>query len=453
MAKFPPPQKLTFSIKTDLQTFNHVNDYVIHNEIIWYRRRHQTEQAWTPMYFDGYPDKKPLKIQADGANLIVIDTANYIHYKKILKETLRIFEIEAQEHGAPDKKHPMLAQNDATDFTIKDGTIWVRFKDKKNSKWQPFYFPGWPNKLPVSLSMEGTTLTIHDNENQTYLEDVSREILLGKLKGQIFPYRYHYAYSAIAKDSKDNWKDRWFSLPYLNEALLSMYKEKRLKLPENVVDFAISNRGGYCACWEDFAGSEHPSCPGIELPGEKDNFSPVSGCYAVLEGEHFIRFADPWLPGGFDLKSFPMVPDKKIDLPTDFQFEKLSASASMLFISGRNSRGERRLYCRIADFDTTGMNPFLPYGDLKHESTEKHPIKPELRILPKHSEDDLLWDSISLAGLEGRNVDFKKTTVLQTGIGNNAKELRIASAEENEQGYYWKSLQENLPWAWHPAAA
>ena len=131
MAKFPPPHNLTFSIKTDLQTFNHVNDYVIHNEIIWYRRRHQTEQAWTPMYFDGYPDKKPLKIQADGANLIVIDTANYIHYKKILKETLRIFEIEAQEHGAPDKKHPMLAQNDATDFTIKDGTIWVRFKDKK----------------------------------------------------------------------------------------------------------------------------------------------------------------------------------------------------------------------------------------------------------------------------------------------------------------------------------
>lgn len=464
-----PPQNLTISIKTNTQTFNHVNDYVIHNDIVWYRRNGQTDLKWRPMFFDG---NKPLIIQADGANLIIVDSEDginpgYIHYKKVLKERLRIFEVEALQNGPPDRKKTILAQTETHAFTIKDDTIWVGERSgKKVTKWKPFHYSGWPDRTPVTLSVNGTILTIHDNENEPYQEDVSPEGLQKALQGQSFPYRYHYAYSAITKDTKNNWKDQWFTLPFLENAL-SIFKEKRLKLPENIIDFAISNRGGFSACWEDFADCEHPSCAGSEQIGQKANFSAVTGCYAALKGEPFIRFADPWLPGGFNLTSFPLlVSEKKIDLPSDFTLERLRASASMLFISGINGNGERRLYCSLADFDTTRLNPFLPKGKVTptgeikhHRNTEDHPVKPGLRVYPedyKHLSADQLWVAISLDGLEDQNVDHHMTTILQTGPGNDAKELRIASADKNAQGYYMKSLRkerEGLPWTWQSTAA
>lgn len=460
LAMKSPPKNLTIPIKTATRTFNHVSDYVIHNGLIWYRRRNETDQPWVPMYFDGYPDREAKEIQADGARLIVIDDQGYIHYRAVLKEVLRIFEIEAQECGAPKKHAEPLAHNKTHAFTIKEDvfenedktvvkkrTIWVRDLHAKHTRWQPFHFEGWPDRVPEHLLLKGDQLIIYDEKGQEYVENVSSDDLKTKLRGQSFPYRYHYGYFATTLDAEDKWQDRWFTLPVasmVNEVL----KQKKLKLPEDVVDYAISNRGGFSACWEDFAGSEHPSCPGSELPKKKDNFSPVTGLYAVRKGENFIRFADPWLPGGFDEKSIPGIADKKIDFPPNFIFEKLSVSASMLFISGTDAiTGARRLFCKLADFDTTRLNRFLP-DQVLEDIKDPAEVKPADRVY--HRDSNTPWEPIPLDGLEDQNVDFKTNTILQTGRGNRAKELRLASADS--QGFYRKSMLENVGWEWCPLA-
>ncbi len=207
----PPPKDLTFSFKTDACTFNHVNDYVIHHGVIWYRRRGQTDQDWRVMYLEG--NITPIVIQADGANFIAVDTDGYVHYRKVLKETLRIFEIEAKNFGPP-KKKDIVAKNETHDFAIKevkvekakdteDGkkekiieihkTVWVR---AKGESWKPFHVKCWPDRSPETLSLEGDIAVITDEAGQTYREGISEKDLKEKFKGQTFPFENHYAYYA-----------------------------------------------------------------------------------------------------------------------------------------------------------------------------------------------------------------------------------------------------------------
>ncbi len=222
----------------------------------------------------------------------------------------------------------------------------------------------------------------------------------------------------------------------------------------------MSNREGFSARWKDFAGSDHPSCTGSEAADQKTgNFSGVTSLYVVLEGENFLRFADPWLPRGANEKSIPLfVDDKKIEMPSDFHFKRGDVSNSKIAILGKNSAGEWAIWTGLFDFDTTKMNPFLKnrkLSEIESRYSERHPIKPDRRFYPDDYDDlsaDQRWTRISFEGLEDKNVDFERFTILQTGPGNDAQELRLGSADEGAQGYYWKSLQEDAPWEWRSTA-
>lgn len=84
-----PPPKTPLLLKTSTQAFNHVDDFILHDKAIWVRPRNQPNADWEMIYFDAQGDKNfPVEIRADGANLMVVDNDQNIHYKKVLKESL-----------------------------------------------------------------------------------------------------------------------------------------------------------------------------------------------------------------------------------------------------------------------------------------------------------------------------------------------------------------------------
>ncbi len=73
-------------LKTKAATFNHAQEFVIHDNIIWYRKRDENG-SWSPLFFDGFEEGCwPVEIKADGANLMAVDDRDQIHYKKVLWE-------------------------------------------------------------------------------------------------------------------------------------------------------------------------------------------------------------------------------------------------------------------------------------------------------------------------------------------------------------------------------
>jgi hypothetical protein len=85
----PPPENLQLELKTRKQTFNHIQEFVIHEGVIWVRRRGVEDKTWRPIYFDGFPSKVPQELHADGANLVVLDQDRRVHYKKVLHDYLK----------------------------------------------------------------------------------------------------------------------------------------------------------------------------------------------------------------------------------------------------------------------------------------------------------------------------------------------------------------------------
>lgn len=95
----PPRVDLSIEMKTAKASFNHVQEFVIKHGVIWERKRH-SKDAWTPIYFDGYPKGvKPFALHADGANLIVLDKRGDVHYKKVLHE-YRVSDLLNTKHKA-----------------------------------------------------------------------------------------------------------------------------------------------------------------------------------------------------------------------------------------------------------------------------------------------------------------------------------------------------------------
>ncbi|MEM1283711.1 MAG: hypothetical protein AAGG81_09190, partial [Chlamydiota bacterium] len=81
--KEPPPDLKELRLIDKQVTFNHTNYYVIHKGIIWTKSIHKPDDEWKAVYYEG---KNPVELQADGANLIVIDKDKTVYYKKVIKE-------------------------------------------------------------------------------------------------------------------------------------------------------------------------------------------------------------------------------------------------------------------------------------------------------------------------------------------------------------------------------
>ena len=81
-----PEQDHRIRLKSRNLTFNHVQDFAIDQQKVWVRAR-KPATDWTEIPFDRVEDAAPVEIKADGANLMVRDAGDFIHYKKVIDES------------------------------------------------------------------------------------------------------------------------------------------------------------------------------------------------------------------------------------------------------------------------------------------------------------------------------------------------------------------------------
>lgn len=173
-----------------------------------------------------------------------------------------------------------------------------------------------------------------------------------------------------------------------------------LRIDEGVLVFAMSHRK---IPYEDLDGNPHPVTAG------------VTTVYALLEQGRRLAYADPWLPSGWN--RFLCLPERNT-----FVAASLSASASTMFVMDASGRS----FTRLADFDTVGDDPALPYSWTR---ARRRGAAAVIRTLP--GED---WKAQpKIPGPHSTLI-----TITQTGARNADRELRV----EGDKGTWKKQLTE-----------
>jgi hypothetical protein len=201
------------------------------------------------------------------------------------------------------------------------------------------------------------------------------------------------------KFSDNGWIDRWGLGPF-GDPLYAAFPHRGL---------AMSHRGPLAAYYEDIDGNRHPISAG------------VTTLYALSGDGLTIGYADPWLPAHFARRICGPRRDR-------FVAAALSASASTLFVIDRAGDA----FTRLADYDTLGENPVLGY-------TWERGVRgwDEDRSLPPE-------DWAPQPPVPGKVT--ARITILTTGAGNAARELRVEGADAAGTGGYWTKPLRAAAW-------
>jgi len=193
---------------------------------------------------------------------------------------------------------------------------------------------------------------------------------------------------------------------------------KPLALPADTTQWTLSMRLGQVVYYEDRHGNQF-------------NYGSA-GCTTVfgLRGDgQRIAMADPWFPP--DVSREMCGPDRGA-----FRAVGLASSASVTAVI--NAEGE--LYTRFFDYDVNGGTPFFRY---RYDDFPRQPLpgtdvrsEPQIRGLP-----EMPWVEQPRIPGEGQTRLTRRIAVLQDGMGNNARELRVlAVGPTGEHGYFTKPL-------------
>ncbi len=173
-----------------------------------------------------------------------------------------------------------------------------------------------------------------------------------------------------------------------------------LRLGPELAAFAMSHRK---IPYEDLDGNPHPVSAG------------VTTVYSVVDGGRRLAYADPWLPPGWS---------RTLCLPerNTFVASAVSASASTLFLMDASGRS----FTRLADFDTIGDDPALPYSWTR---ARRRGAEAVIRTLPGEE-----WRAQPrIPGRHGLRI-----TITQTGSTNAARKLVV----EGDGGHWEKAIFE-----------
>lgn len=183
-----------------------------------------------------------------------------------------------------------------------------------------------------------------------------------------------------------------------------------LRIDGTISGFAMSHRK---IPYEDLDGNPHPVTAG------------VTTVYALLESGRRLSYADPWLPAGWTRTM--CLPERNT-----FVAASISASASTMFVIDAAGR----MYTRLADFDTVGDDPALPYS---YTRERRSGALATVRTLP--GED---WrPQPAIAGKHSTRI-----TILQTGTTNADRELRVEG-----EGGSWKKPVLAPKWSFEKTGA
>jgi len=154
--------------------------------------------------------------------------------------------------------------------------------------------------------------------------------------------------------------------------------------------------------------------------------------YFLNDAGDSIRFTDSGLPA--DLSRTMLLPERG-----KFIARNISASGSTLMVI--NDAGE--IYTRLIDYDTMGCDPMFfkySYKNIK-QNLEGSNYATNFNEWGLPAEDWAMQPSIPLS----KNAKITKhITILQTGQGNAARELRIGGTNtEGKTGFYYKNIYDS----------
>lgn len=325
--------------------------------------------------------------------------------------------------------------NHVDDYAIEGGVLWFRKRWGDDREWKPIYLDGWENGVrPIELSVDGANLVVLDQRREVHYKKVAKEYRTHHPKyvneGDFANNRHlcdeplsgTREYIAVDKSDLVNWKDRWYSFPILN-VLINLFEGKRLQIPSDAKAFAISHRGRFNDALFDKAGNPDYANVGVTTLYVLDK-----------NGRDIIKF-DPWSPKHAHIKLFMPETEEKA-----FVAENLSVSASTLMTVGyeidRNT-GEKSVavYTNLADIDSMGWNPGLSYTPFINEGNASQGTDAPKIVAPIEPK----WKSHPLpAGAEVST----SITILQTGVGNGERQLRVEGWLEGREGIFFKKVDD-----------
>jgi hypothetical protein len=295
-------------------------------------------------------------------------------------------------------KSPGQSFTNRYEFALLDGRIWFQAAGRENA-WTLFDGTGLPpdSDAPsvASISADGDSLVAVTPARRIFDAELNHDKKSGALK--------------IKWNKGFGWPLRLGARP--------------LYLPEGNLGFAASI--------VDSENAVYYSDPN----GTPHLIMGINTLYTLAADGQEIRFDDPWLPPN-DFKFHFATPDHG-----RVKAVALSASGSTVLVVDRIGR----LFTRIIDFDTLGGNPGIAYsyaanfnkhakGEGTWASVRTHlPFLFDLRKLPGdgwHEQPRVKGEHGELARITGR------ITILTTGKGNDARELRVEGVAQVDGRQY-----------------
>jgi hypothetical protein len=274
------------------------------------------------------------------------------------------------------------------DLAVVDGTIWRRPRPPEGQRtppvgaWEllpPAGLPAPRGRIDALKELVPAVRIFATPARIAKLSADGENIIAVDEGGRVY----------YAKLATLDWDDVW-GPPGLSAPLV---------LPPSHKGFSISHRK---QPYTDIDGNTHRAGPGVTT-------------LYVLTADDRIVYADPWLPPTLDHEICP---------PERGRLRLVALSASASTIAVMDDAG--RVFTRLADFDTIGNNPALPYT---WQRGRRAGLLENVRSLPP--EDWRLQPRIP-----GRHTT--SLTIFQTGSGNAARRLRV----EGEGGTWEKDIDD-----------
>jgi len=293
-------------------------------------------------------------------------------------------------------------------YALKDGKIWIKPNESTTGikgEWKLFEGAGVPfgkdvpsfknNDKIAAFSTDGTMIVAVSNKSRFYF------------------------WQPTLKE-KTTWAEE-NGAPF----------EDALWLPENKMwSFGFS---ALRAPWKRFTPMHDIVTYWEDIDGNKTQFGLTATIYVVTPDGQKIFFTDTGLPTAFN-RAFTS-PERGA-----FIIENMSAAASTLFVINETGK----MYTRMMDAEIEGGGPALKFTYKRGKRTKEDevvPIMEAMRSLPLPDWREQEPVAQVTSGKTGRAVITKNITILQTGEGNAARELRVQGRnKEGKDGYYYKNI-------------
>jgi hypothetical protein len=179
-----------------------------------------------------------------------------------------------------------------------------------------------------------------------------------------------------------------------------------------------------------------------DIDGNRTQFGLTATIYVVDPDGQKIRYTDTGLPTSWH-KAFTS-PERG-----RFIIEKMSASASAIFVINKTGK----MYTRMMDYEMEGGCPGLRFTYMRGKRTKHDEIAPLMTSvrtlpLPDWREQEAIEEIVrgqkkGIKTKKARDVITKNITILLTGEGNAARELRVQGRKNGKYGYFYKKIFDN----------